>query len=237
MVFDKNCVTPLYVQLKAELMNRINNGILKSGEQLPPELEMADNFSVSVVTVRSAVNELVKEGLIEKKRGKGTFVSNTKYKRDYTKIQSFSDSCRAMGSIPGSRVLEMKLEKADNSLAQKLGVNSGDNVLYISRLRTVNGEPMVIEKNYFPERFAELLNEDLEANSLFGILQEKYGITVTKSSKEVEIARTTSEEGKLLNLTKNYPILLVKSVAYDQFDTPVYVGSQAINGERFTLKI
>jgi GntR family transcriptional regulator len=237
MVFDKNCVTPLYVQLKAELKNRINNGILKSGEQLPPELEMAENFSVSVVTVRSAVNELVKEGLIEKKRGKGTFVSSTKYKRDYTKIQSFSDSCKAMGSVPGSHVLDMKLATADVKLAQKLGINAGDTVLYISRLRTVNGEPMVIEKNYFPERFADLINENLEENSLFNILQGKYGITVTKSSKEIEIARTTSDEGKLLNLSKNYPILMVKSVAYDQFETPVYVGSQAINGERFTLTI
>ncbi len=237
MVFDKNCVTPLYVQLKAELKNRINNGILKSGEQLPPELEMAENFSVSVVTVRSAVNELVKEGLIEKKRGKGTFVSSTKYKRDYTKIQSFSDSCKAMGSVPGSHVLDMKLATADVKLAQKLGINAGDTVLYISRLRTVNGEPMVIEKNYFPERFSDLINENLEENSLFNILQGKYGITVTKSSKEIEIARTTSDEGKLLNLSKNYPILMVKSVAYDQFETPVYVGSQAINGERFTLTI
>lgn len=237
MVFDKNCVTPLYVQLKAELKNKINNGILKSGEQLPPELEMADNFSVSVVTVRSAVNELVKEGLIEKKRGKGTFVTNMKYKRDYTKIQSFSDSCKAMGSVPGSRVLEMKLKKADAELALKLGVNSGDKVLYISRLRTVNGEPMVIEENYFPERFADLISENLEENSLFNILQDKYGITVTKSSKEIEISRTDNDEGKLLNLSKNYPILLVKSIAYDQFDVPVYVGSQAINGERFTLKI
>jgi len=237
MVFDKNCVTPLYVQLKAELKNRINNGILKSGEQLPPELEMAENFSVSVVTVRSAVNELVKEGLIEKKRGKGTFVSSTKYKRDYTKIQSFSDSCKAMGSVPGSHVLDMKLATADVKLAQKLGINAGDTVLYISRLRTVNGEPMVIEKNYFQERFADLINENLEENSLFNILQGKYGITVTKSSKEIEIARTTSDEGKLLNLSKNYPILMVKSVAYDQFETPVYVGSQAINGERFTLTI
>lgn len=237
MKFDRNSPVPLYEQIINELKSEIDNGTLIAGNQLPPEVEMANAYGVSVVTVRSAMNALVKEGLVEKKRGKGTFVTNKKFKRDYTKIQSFSDACYEMGSIPGSKLLEIREIGAGSEIAKLLGIEEGLPVIFISRLRTVNGEPVVIEKNYFCEKFRGLLQENLENSSLFRILKEKYGVIISKSSKEIEIIRTDPEVSNLLNLPNKYPILLVKSIAFDQYNNPVYVGAQTINGERFTLKV
>lgn len=236
-MLDAKTSVPLYQQLMDKLKNEIAKGTYAPGDQLPPEIELAKQNNVSVVTARKAVRELAALGLVVRTQGKGTFVSKPKYGRDFTHITSFSESCRLMGVKPGSKLVDSKIVVPNDALLlTQLQLPPSSKTVYISRLRYVDDEPVAIESSWFSLDYAFLLDEDLE-NSLFDLLWNKIGIRIEKSRKRISVCRATTQEGKLLGLRKNHPLLLVRSVAYTGGDMPVYVCNQIINGERFELMV
>ena len=235
-MLNANSITPLYKQLVQKLKDDIENGVYKPGDQLLPERDFAAQNGVSVITTRKALEELVQEGIIEKKQGKGTFVAKPKYGRDYTRIIGFSESCRLQGLEPGAILLHKSIAVPDAKVLAELRLPKDSSSVFISRLRTVNGEPMAIENNYFPLDYVFLLNEPLEG-SLFDLLKQKVNKVVVKSQKTIEICRAGAQEAKNLNVARNSPLLLVKSLALTTDDAIVYYGVQIINSERFTLRM
>lgn len=231
-MLNSNGVVPLYKQLMDQIQEDITKGVYHGGEKLPPEIQMAKQNHVSVITARKAINELVAMGLVEKKQGKGTFVAVPKINRDYTKILSFSEVCREQGVTPGSLLLEHRMEKPSARIVELLETEQDSNVVLISRLRFANDDPIAIETNYFPMQYAFLLNESLEG-SMFTVLDEKAGTHIRSSHKQIEICRATADESRLLHLNRSDPLLLIRSVAYGDDGKPVYVCKQIINGERF----
>ena len=231
---DNNNAVPLYEQIMMMLRERLDNHVLDAGEKLPSEAELCKSYGVSRITVRRAIDELVEEGYLEKKQGKGTFVTSPKYGRDYTHIQGFSESCLARGLKPGARLLQKEIVAPKSSILESLGLDENSQTVKIVRLRYVNDEPMVIETSYFPLDYAFLLQENLDG-SLFQVLREKKDLVIDGSKKIVEICRATTEEARWLKLRKNAPLLLVRSVAFGNAGQPVYVCMQVINGERFQL--
>ena len=231
---EKKSQSPLYQQLMTRLKNDILAGVYPSGARIPSEQLLCETYGVSRVTVRKAMLDLVQEGLLVRRQGKGTFVTSPKYGRDYTHIQGFSESCLARGLKPGARLLQKEIVAPKSSILESLGLDENSQTVKIVRLRYVNDEPMVIETSYFPLDYAFLLQENLDG-SLFQVLREKKDLVIDGSKKIVEICRATTEEARWLKLRKNAPLLLVRSVAFGNAGQPVYVCMQVINGERFQL--
>ena len=236
-MLKQDAITPLYVQLMEELETSIRNGGYKPGDKIMTEAEMAREYGVSLITVRKAVGSLMEKGLVVRKQGKGTFVTKPKYSRNMKKLQSFTEMCEQMGVKPGARVLENRLIAADKKVADRLGIEPGSNVVYISRLRLADGEPVQVEKSYFPLKYAFLLEEDLNDGSMFECLKEKAGAKVASSEKMIELCRATAEEAALMDVKKGDYLLFVKSTAYDENGEPMYAGIQLINGDRFSLYV
>lgn len=236
-MLDQTAITPLYVQLMDELEEKISSGVYQAGEKLQTESEMARTYGVSIITVRKAIGTLIDKGMVVRKQGKGTFVTKPKYERNMKKLQSFSEMCHQMGVVPGAKVLENKLVVPDEKTAKRLGIPAGGQAIFISRLRFADNEPVAIEKNYFPLKYAYLLEADFEDNSLFDFIREKAGKKVASSEKRIELCRATAKEAELLEVKKGDYLLYVKSVTYDEENEPMYVGSQLINGERFSLYV
>lgn len=236
-MLKQDAITPLYVQLMEELETSIRNGVYKPGDKIMTEAEMAREYGVSLITVRKAVGFLMEKGLVVRKQGKGTFVTKPKYSRNMKKLQSFTEMCEQMGVKPGARVLENRLIAADKKVADRLGIEPGSNVVYISRLRLADGEPVQVEKSYFPLKYAFLLEEDLNDGSMFECLKEKAGAKVASSEKMIELCRATAEEAALMDVKKGDYLLFVKSTAYDENGEPMYAGIQLINGDRFSLYV
>ena len=236
-MLKQDAITPLYVQLMDELEASIRNGVYKPGDKIMTETEMAKEYGVSLITVRKAVGSLMEKGLVVRKQGKGTFVTKPKYSRNMKKLQSFTEMCEQMGVKPGARVLENRLIAADKKVADRLGIEPGSNVVYISRLRLVDGEPVQVEKSYFPLKYAFLLEEDLNDGSMFECLKEKAGAKVASSEKMIELCRATAEEAALMDVKQGDYLLFVKSTAYDENGEPMYAGIQLINGDRFSLYV
>lgn len=236
-MLKQDAITPLYVQLMDELEASIRNGVYKPGDKIMTEAEMAKEYGVSLITVRKAVGSLMEKGLVVRKQGKGTFVTKPKYSRNMKKLQSFTEMCEQMGVKPGAQVLENRLIMADKKVADRLGIEPGSNVVYISRLRLADGEPVQVEKSYFPLKYAFLLEEDLNNGSMFECLKEKAGAKVASSEKMIELCRATAEEAALMDVKKGDYLLFVKSTAYDENGEPMYAGIQLINGDRFSLYV
>ena len=236
-MLKQDAITPLYVQLMEELETSIRNGVYKPGDKIMTEAEMAKEYGVSLITVRKAVGSLMEKGLVVRKQGKGTFVTKPKYSRNMKKLQSFTEMCEQMGVKPGAQVLENRLIMADKKVADRLGIEPGSNVVYISRLRLADGEPVQVEKSYFPLKYAFLLEEDLNNGSMFEGLKEKAGAKVASSEKMIELCRATAEEAALMDVKKGDYLLFVKSTAYDENGEPMYAGIQLINGDRFSLYV
>ena len=236
-MLKQDAITPLYVQLMEELETSIRNGVYKPGDKIMTEAEMAKEYGVSLITVRKAVGSLMEKGLVVRKQGKGTFVTKPKYSRNMKKLQSFTEMCEQMGVKPGAQVLENRLIMADKKVADRLGIEPGSNVVYISRLRLADGEPVQVEKSYFPLKYAFLLEEDLNNGSMFECLKEKAGAKVASSEKMIELCRATAEEAALMDVKKGDYLLFVKSTAYGENGEPMYAGIQLINGDRFSLYV
>ncbi len=234
---NQDAATPLYVQLMSDLEREILAGKYQPGERIMTEAELARTYGVSLITVRKAVGSLMEKGLVVRKQGKGTFVTKPKFSRNMKTLQSFSEMCVQMGVEPGAKMLANRLVKADARTAGCLGVEPGSSVIYIERLRFADGEPVQIEKNYFPPKYAALLRAEFDDNSLFAFLEENEGVRVAGSEKVIELCRARPEEAELLEIRKGDYLLFVRSTAFDQYGDPLYAGTQIINGDRFSLYV
>ena len=119
-MLNQDVMTPLYVQLMDEVEKDIREGKYKPGDKIMTEAEMAKFYGVSLITVRKAIGSLMEKGLVVRRQGKGTFVTKPKISRDMKKLQSFSEMCEQMGAVPGAKMLENRLVKADAKVAKAL---------------------------------------------------------------------------------------------------------------------
>lgn len=237
-MLDSSAATPLYVQLMELLEQQILSGEREPGERLPSESELAKSFGVSIITVRNAIGGLCEQGLVERKQGKGTFVRKLKYTRDSRrKLEGFSESCRSQGVEPGGQMLANQQVLLSDKMARDLGQEPGSKGIYISRLRYADGTPVAIEKNYFSMRYAFLLQQRFDNNSMFRFLKEHAKVIVARADKRIELCRATREEAGMLQVAEGTALLFIKSITYTQTGDPLYVGTQVMNGDRFSLQL
>lgn len=148
---DGKAAIPLYQQVIDIIKNEINSGAYKAGARIPNEFELAESYKVGRVTVRRAIEELVQQGYLTKRQGKGTFVNAPKLKckiRQKDDVQSFSDACRANGMEPGACVISRKILPADSTEAQFFGVPVGTDLICVERVRTADGVPVMLRTTY-----------------------------------------------------------------------------------------
>lgn len=239
MKLNEDSLTPLYQQLLEDLKRTIENGEYKPGEKIPSEPELSECYSVSRITVRRAVDELCDEGYLIKKQGKGTFVGQPKIRRkmEAEDAQSFTDVCQNNGMKHTVRVTNIQHIPATHNDIRILGLAPGAMMLYIQRVHSADGDPIMVENNYYPlERFAFLENEDLESGSLFHLLSDKYGINpFGTSSTRIEVVRASVKNADLLNVKMGEPLLYVDACFKDRDNANLFLGKQYIIGNRYVM--
>ncbi|MDR2898845.1 MAG: GntR family transcriptional regulator [Clostridiales bacterium] len=228
---------PLYLQLSSVIRKGIENGEYKSGEKIPTEAELGRLHNVSRITVRNALDALTKEGILTRKRGKGTFVADNKIVRDISGIQSFTRMCRRAGFKPGAKVIKCILEPATKDDIKTFNLNEGDNVMAIERIRSADNIPVSFEVSRFPGEFSFLLHEDLNNSSMFQILEEKYKIRLSSTNKFIELCYATKEMAVYLNLKESYPLILISALSSDENGRPLHLSSQYIVGDKIKLTV
>lgn len=209
---------------------------LAVGDAIPSERQLGVDLSVSRLTVRAALDQLVREGYLVRRRGAGTFVAEPKVQKGTIDITSFSDDMRARGLTPGSRTLELREIPAGARLGRILHVSPSEPVVAVKRLRLADGEPMAIELLHVRAALVPgLTAEDLERHSFYELLVARYGLAIVGGTQTVEPTVTSEDESKTLGVPLHSPALLFERVTRSAGGEVVEYTSSTYRGDRYRL--
>jgi len=215
MPLDEKSFVPLYYQLTEELRENIENGEWPPNSLIPSETELCEKYKVSRGTVRQALSQLVQEGLLYRKQGKGTFVAEPKITQQLNRFYSFAQDMREKGLRPSSLLLQKEKILPDSYIKNILGLKEEEMVYKIMRLRLADEEPLILETSYLVEElFPDLDKEDVEKVALYDIILKKYRIKITRAKETFEPILIDEFEAKKLKIPVGSPALLVKRITY-----------------------
>lgn len=224
---------PMHHQVYVDLKTALEQGEFKVGERLPTERELAHAYGCSLITIRRALGELVREARLRRTQGSGTYVLPPRLDRNIAGEMSFSEEMQRRGLDPETRLIAARPEAAAEHVAEALRLEAGSPTLYLERLRLAGGEPLLLEMVHLPaERFPGLLASDLEHNSLYDILTERYGTPVVRAREALEPVLLPAREARLLGLAPRSLALLVEGIAFTRDDAPVEFGRTYVRGDR-----
>lgn len=208
----------LYMQLMNDLLLKIKNGLYPEGALLPSENELCKQYNVSRSTVRKALQELVKRGIIVSAQGKGSIVCKLNgVLQKMNSIYSFDKDMKKIGKTPETKVIDFIKMGATDTLAKIFIVPKGTFLYRIMRLRLADGIPMLLETNYLlSDQFEGLTMEDLEGNSLYAIFASKYNVILTRAEESFEPVILQDMEAHLLGAPLNSLGMLVERVSYQE---------------------
>lgn len=221
MAIDRSSPVPMYHQLKQILLRSIENGEITAGGALPSEREIQERYGVSRITVRQAMNDLVSGGYIRRESGRGTFVLPRRVQDRSGKLGGLFEDLADQGFDVCTRILKHDRRRAPPDVAQKLGLNQGQRVLFVKRLIRGDDKPISVASGYFKvDRDVTFTVEELVSDSLFVLLERKYGIHWPTADKTLEAVGASEEEAKLLEIRPGTPVLLSKVIVYDAMGKP-----------------
>ncbi|HLR43340.1 MAG TPA: GntR family transcriptional regulator [Pseudogracilibacillus sp.] len=224
---------PLYHQLKNIIRGKIETGEWEPGDKISSENDLRNEYKISRNTVQKAVDELVQDGVLERKQGKGTFVSRPKIEQSLTSFYSFSKVMESQGMNPKDIILSINVEKADKTVSKRLQIEPSDEVFALKRLRYANDEPIILETSYLPKKYIQNLSlENLENHSLYGFLEVYHDITVVKAKETFEPVIVRQHESELLQIKPGSPCLLLDRLAYDTQGRTIEFCRSIVRGDR-----
>jgi GntR family transcriptional regulator len=222
---------PKYYTVKRQLLDLIVT--MTPGSPVPPERELARDYGTSRTTVRQALAELVVEGRLLRRQGKGTFVAKPKVSQSL-ELASYTEGMRAHGLHPQTRILEIGYIAADEDLALLLGIRPGGRALRIHRLRLADGEPMSVDTSHLPaRRFPGLRKQLKRHSSLYEALGSAYGVRLTEAEETIETVLADPHNADLLAVDVGLPLLLLSRHAVDVTGEPVEWAQSWYRGDRY----
>ncbi|MGA9351754.1 MAG: GntR family transcriptional regulator [Anaerolineae bacterium] len=238
-LIKKDSPIPYYFQLEEILREAIEGGKWVPDQQIPSEPELCEMLGVSRTVVRQALNELVNEGLLYRRRGKGTFVTRSKIAESLVQnLTGFYEDMVAKGLVPITQVLEQKLIPASKKVAGMLNLREGDQVIKIDRLRSVGNEPILIVTTFIPHQICPgLLEEDLTNQSLYAVIEGRYNLEIARGRRTLEAISASEEEAKLLGIEEGDPLILLKSVSYLEDGGPIEYFEAKHRGDRSRFEV
>ncbi|WP_095448803.1 GntR family transcriptional regulator [Ochrobactrum quorumnocens] len=231
---------PLYAKVEATLASEIANGILARGAQLPPEDILIERFGVSRTTVRKAVENLVVRGLVEIRRGKGTFVTEPKILQELTELSGFVEDMIALGRNPTAKLLDKRPVPASDVVAAHLGISVGTQVYRIERVRLADGVAMSFDETYLPLDIGEKIgSNDLEAEPIFSLLENKYGLPLVEAEYHLEAITANDQVAQALEITPGSPVFLIERTSFCEGPKPVDYEKLYYRGDliKFTTRL
>lgn len=214
--------SPLYAKIEAALAADISSMTLPAGSQLPPEDRLIERFGVSRTTVRKAIENLVTRGLVEIRRGKGTFVAQPRITQELTELTGFVEDMNALGRRPTARLLGKQAVPADTDVAAQLAVPPGSFVMRIRRVRLADGVAMSFDETYLPREIGEkIVTHDLDAEPIFSLLEGKYDVPLTEAEYRLEAITATPEVAHALAVEPGSAVFLIERTSYTEGHRPI----------------
>ncbi|MBE7556198.1 MAG: GntR family transcriptional regulator [Anaerolineales bacterium] len=218
---DHRSYVPLYYQLRDKLRLLIDEN-LAAGDQIPSENELVQRYRVSRNTVRLAIESLIKEGVVYRIQGKGTFVSPQHMRYDLQRLVSFTEDMRRRGLKPDTRLLGFTRKPPPFHVANRLGLPPESESYEIRRLRLADGEPMAVSTAYMPcDLVPELTEGDLVSGSVFKTIEGRLRLKIGYADRILKAASADDDQAELLKVEPGFPLMLVEGATYLDNETPI----------------
>jgi GntR family transcriptional regulator len=228
---------PMYSQIREIIRRRVLDGTYAPHSQVPSESQMMEAFGVSRITVRQALADLQREGLIFKVAGKGSFVAKPKAFQSLSRLQGFGEAMSSAGYETFSQVLSTKRVKASEVVARRLQLKPGSVVFEIQRLRHLNREPISVDVSYFRLPLGErLAREDLPARDIFVILENDYGMHLTHAELQIEAISADETLARHLRTAEASPVLRIERLTHAD-EQPVDFEFLYYRGDAFQYRL
>ena len=234
---SRDSPVPLHYQLRHVLIEMIERGELRPGEALPSERDLAARFGISIAPVRQAILDLVKEGVLFRVRGKGTFLHEPALVEHVSILSSFTASMRERGLRVEMRLLEQRTVRAPREVAHALATGER-NATLLERLAIVQDEPVALFRSYLsPRRFRGVGGKLASRGSLATVLEEDFGVVPVRAETLVEVGRCTTAESALLQIPAGSSLLISRGTSYDAADDAVEHFDVRYRADRIRLRL
>lgn len=224
-----------YESIRDQVLDLVED--LETGSAIPPERELCTRFEVSRMTLRRAIDDLVREGYLDRQHGRGTFVAVPKIAQSLT-MTSFSDDMRRRGFVPGSRTLSLRRVTAGARLGRRMETSPAAEMLQVRRLRLADGEPMALETLNVPAaKVPGLAAADLVDTSFYELLHDRYGITIAAGRQTIEPTVSYEEESELLGVPLHSPAFLFERTSRTADGAVIEFVRSVYRGDRYQLVV
>lgn len=237
-MLDNSSEKPLYLQMVDTLEQKIRES-MSPNDKLPSERELTSIYDVSRITVRLAIQELESRGLVYKKHGKGTYVSEISDSAvDLASAYSFTEQMKKLGKTPQTKILSFRVVEAPESIAQEMQIAPGTKIFELERLRLANHVPMMIERTYLPyDLFEGLTEEMLSKRPLYEIFQDGFAQLVRLADEEFYASIALDNEAKLLDIKSGQPVLHLLRKTYNMKNIVIEYTFSIARADQFRYKI
>ncbi len=230
---------PLYLQLKQLLKEQIEAGVLKPHDMLPSERELEDRYEISRMTARHALSALEDDGLVYRKQGRGTFVTEPKIKQGVLKLSSFTEEMKSKRIKAGAKVLDVKVLIDDECLSKKLDAGVKEKLVMIQRLRTGNGDPIALETSVLRRKFCPgIENIDLNDQSLCKTLEDQYQVYCGRAEQTLQAKLADDFEASVLGIIEGEPTMYMERVSFmEDGVTPIEFVRYTYPGDKYKFYV
>lgn len=230
--------TPLYYQLREALRERIQQGEFPPGTRLPSEEALCRDYGVSRITVIRALRDLTTEGLVERRQGRGTFVTAPVVEQDLLRLTDFVEDMAQAGLRAESRVLARATLPAPEHVAAALGLPAGTPLLELRRLRSANGAPMAFDDTWLAPAFAPLVAEaDLERETIYAVLERQHQVTVARGEYLIEAVAAPAAVADALGVASGAPLLLFHRTSWAADGRAIYHQERYYRADRVRYRL
>lgn len=230
----------LYTRIQETIAAEISLGEYSPGDQLPTEDALLQRFQVSRITVRRAIQNLANQGLLEIRRGIGTFVLAPRIEAELTKLTGFVEDMQSVGRTASARVLSQIVVNATARVAERLQLTKGTKVMQIKRVRLADRIPVSLDETYLPLSLGKkIVRNDLRLHPIFTLLEEQYGVPLIEADYELEAVVATQSVAKALEVSVGSPIFQIERTSLTADSRPIDYEILSYRGDlvRFVTKL
>lgn len=230
----------VFQEVADKIAQRVNDGTYVTSQKLPSDYDLAEEFQCSRLTVRKAIDLLITQNILVKEKGKGTYVmKQPKIQSGSGGLQSFTETAKAQGKRTRTEVLQVEtVKELPTKIRQMFGNYGKEPMVYLTRLRYFDDEPMTVENLYVLKRYLEKESGEITKDQLESSLYEviEANIEIGYSHQEVEAVKSPPDIAKLLHVSEEEPMLLVHSMTYSPSAKPILFDTSFYRADKYTFK-
>jgi DNA-binding GntR family transcriptional regulator len=232
---NRNGPIPLYFQVEQRIEKAIMDGHLSAGARLENEVALGERLNLSRPTIRRAIQDLVDKGLLVRRRGIGTQVVHGRVTRG-VELTSLFDDLNQGNQKPSTRVLSHTLDKANDTVADRLGVSVGSPVLHTKRVRIADGVPVAVLENWLPEQFTDISESELSDVGLYEIIRSR-GVAIRVAKQKIGARTSNAAEAALLDVDRGTALLTMERAAFDSSGKGIEFGSHYYRPDLYSFEM